>query len=247
MSRKIIKRGEKSSNIRIGERMSESGLQIGSIVGIIFSIMTVITPLIIWCIKRIKRRKKYYKCIWKTPNNIKYEKLLEQRPYREEYYPKEIDGKILECLNKNENVLIVGKPLAGKSRTIYEVIKQLRKTFSITIIRIKDIKEEDFLIPIHLTERRRKKLVIIDNLHSFIEKDNFKLLLNKFNDEDSIILASSRTGFEFTQMKKMFIIEFGFFESFFNENIFQIEDVSVKNAKDFSQKIGFVWSDVFQN
>ncbi len=223
--------------------MSDSGFQVGTIIGIMIGSLTLVTYPIIWCTKRRKRRKKYYRRIWKKPNKIKQEDLLKKRPYNDYYYSREIDKQIADSLDKKENVLIVGKPLAGKSRTIYEILKLVNNPFSVIIIRIKDINEEDFLIPVHLSRLKRDKLLIIDDLHSFVEKDNFALIVEKFRGKNFTIIAGCRSGFEFNKMKQLFVDKMGSFEGFFS-NVFHIDEIDSITAKTIAEKIGLSWEKI---
>ena len=238
-----LDRGKIASKTEVNEEMSDSGLGAGAIIGIIIGTLGLFTPLIIWFIRRIKRRNKYYRRVWKKPNKIKQEDLLEQRPFHSYYHTCEVNNKISNSIDKKENVLIIGKPLAGKSRTILETLKLINNPFSISLIRIIDINEDDFLIPFHLNLRRRDKLLIIDNLHSFVEKDNFSLLIKKFRDKNCSIIAGCRSGYEFKKTKQLFINKLGSLDMFF-PNIYQIEEIDSATAKRIAEKTGLSWDDV---
>src|SRR5665648_602295 len=165
--------------IRNADTIGIIGIIVG-IIGIIVGIITIIIPLIGFAYNKKKSIKTTYKVIWKKSSSLKPEDILEGRPFHEYYHPcKEEDDKIAQFLTENENTLITGHPLAGKTRSLYQALTNLKRPYDVLIPRCDDIKKESFEIPIHLNFwRRKRKLVILDDLQIFAEKDNFDYLLN---------------------------------------------------------------------
>ncbi len=57
--------------------------------------------------------------------SFSYEKRYRDSNSKDHYFPRLIDGKLDERLQRNEWVLVEGHPLAGKTRAVFEAIKRL--------------------------------------------------------------------------------------------------------------------------
>ncbi|MCD6451897.1 MAG: tetratricopeptide repeat protein [Acidobacteria bacterium] len=147
--------------------------------------------------------KKYYKVVWKKGSELKPEEILEQRGNKErygfnEYYHKrECDELIKDKIINNQNVLITGNPLAGKTRSIYQALLEL-KSHKVLIPEVGDIKPEDFLIP----PLRGKGVLFLDDLNKFVGKQNFEYLISEFLKRKIPIIATCRSGPEYEQIWK---------------------------------------------
>ena len=165
-----------------------------TIIGTIVTTITIIMPLIGFAYNKKKNIKTTYKAIWKKSSSLKPEDILERRPFLEYYHPCKEDNNITHFLTENQNTLIIGRPLAGKTRSLYQALTNLKKSYDVLIPRCDDIKIDSFEIPMHLNIwRRKRKLVILDDLQIFAEKDNFDYLLNACLKKKITIVATCQS------------------------------------------------------
>lgn len=149
--------------------------------------------------------RKYYSVVWKKSKSLKPEQVLRIRgsknlgfhPY---YYERTVDSSILEKVTAGENVIVVGAPLAGKTRTIYQIFKKLINC-EVIIPKVVNIDTEDFLIPRSFTPWRRK-ILFLDDLYKYTVFQNFSHLLNDFAAKKVVVVATCRSGPELERVKK---------------------------------------------
>ncbi len=191
--------------------------------------------------KEYKRRTKYYSVIWKKPHKIKQDKLMRTRKYKPYYYSRSTDKRILECLEKEQSILITGKPLIGKTRAVFEALKNVKTPYVVTIAKNININEKDFLFPGSL-RFKKSKLVIIDNLHELVEKQNFQMLIEHIYEKKCVLLATCRSGGEFTNTEGSFAsTPYSFSVLFRKENIIKLEKIDKKVAKEISKMLDIPW------
>ena len=219
---------------------------IGIIVGIIGTIIAIIIPLIGFLYNKKKSIKTTYNVIWKKSSKLKSEDILEGRPFHEYYHPcKGEDNKITQFLTEKQNTLIIGHPLAGKTRSLYQELTNLKKTYDVLIPRCDDIKIESFVIPKHLNLwRRKRKLVILDDLQIFAEKENFDYLLNACLKKKITIVATCQSGLEYKNVKNKLLEKNIYLETIFGTNIVEQSEIDEKTGKDIAAKVGIDWKDI---
>jgi tetratricopeptide (TPR) repeat protein len=152
-------------------------------------------------IGKFERRKHYYRVIWKKPSKIKPKDLDEFRGrtkhgFSKRYLNRPHDKKIRKSIQGGRDVLVLGEPLAGKTRAVYEAIRSLDNSYDILIPRLVDIEFDNFFVPWRVTFWR-KRIVIFDDINKFTEKRDFEHLLSRFSDDGIIVLATCRTGDEY--------------------------------------------------
>ncbi|MCK4632946.1 MAG: tetratricopeptide repeat protein, partial [candidate division Zixibacteria bacterium] len=136
-----------------------------------------------------RRLKKLYDFTWKSSDDLLSKDLLgdraeEKRGFREFYYSREgVDDRLAECLNQGKNALIVGTPLAGKSRAVYEALKKHSETLDIIKPNIGEISNEDFLIPGRMTTWR-KGILLLNDIDEYLKHDSFKRLIDQYLKND---------------------------------------------------------------
>ena len=91
--------------------------------------------------------------------------------------------------------------MAGKTRAIYQALVNSPKPCDVIIPRLVDVNLEDFRIPWHLTFWRQKVLLLND-LDKYLEKQNVKYLIQGFLEDGAIIAASCRAGGEYKRVLK---------------------------------------------
>ena len=65
-------------------------------------------------------------------------------------------SQIRDKITAGKNVLVIGDPLAGKTRTLLHALRTLKKRTDVTIPNVVDIIPEDLRIPIHFCDCGRK-------------------------------------------------------------------------------------------
>ena len=212
---------------------------IGIIIGIIGILLMILIPLIGKISKRKGKIKKYYEIIWKKSSSLKPKDVLWLRGesksgFNEYYYIRKDEDKLIKKkIEEDENILIIGNPLAGKTRAIYQALITLDKQHDVIIPKIIDINTEDFLIPIHISWRR-KRILVLDDLDKFTEKQNFEHLLHEFLKRNTIIIASCRSEPEYDKLCKKLQIELS---SIFDEPI-KMPKISREEGEEVAQQIG---------
>lgn len=166
---------------------------------------------------RHKRLRKKYTYRWKKASSFKPKDVLNERPVPKHYYNREADNQIYKHINEGENVLIVGSSLSGKTRLVYQIFHKL-KFYDVLVPRFVETELENLKCPVHFNFRR-KKIILIDDLHRFVELNYFQHLLSSFLKSGSIILATSRSEFEYDKVKAAFLRHNLSLEAFFNNNI----------------------------
>lgn len=148
-----------------------------------------------------QRKQRYlYKIIWKNSKSLRPKDILRYRPFYLYYYSRGEDNLIRKSLNDGNNVLVIGTPLAGKSRAIYEVLVDSEKPLDVLIPNCVDIKQEYFRVPVH-HKFWRKRIVLIDDLHRFVEKRNFEHMLMMFLERNIQVVATCPSGIEYKKTK----------------------------------------------
>ena len=170
--------------------------------GAIFTILIVIGG---YLISIRKTHKDYYKIIWKKSSHLKPKDILRDRAKKEfgfksYHYPRLQEKSIKEKIEKGENVIVTGNPLAGKTRSVYQVLKQLKR-YDVISPKIVDIDTGNFRVPCRLTFWR-KKILILDDLNKFVGKQNFEYLISEFSKRKIPIIATCRSGPEYEQIWK---------------------------------------------
>jgi hypothetical protein len=113
--------------------------------------------------------------------------------FRDYYSSRPEDDLILAKIENRENVLIVGPPLAGKTRAAYQAFKRLSKPNDVIIPQCDDINAETFLVPWNW-KFWRPRILFLDDIHKFVEKNGFERLLRAFLDSEIPIVATCRSG-----------------------------------------------------
>ena len=206
----------------------------GIIVAIIITLSGLLRPY-----HRHKKLKAYYEIIWKKSSSLKPYDVLGLRAesklgFNEYYYPRKDEDKFIKRrIEKCENILITGNPLAGKTRAIYHALINLDKTHNVIIPRLVDINPTDFLIPLR-SRFGNKCILILDDLDKFIEKQHFIYLLQEYRKRNTIIVASCRSGPEYKKLCEKLEIELS---SIFGELI-EMPKISIKEGEKVAEETG---------
>jgi len=167
-------------------------------------------------------------------SSLKPEVLLEKRPFNPYYYERQEDTLINKSLNNKKNIIIIGSPLSGKSRAVYEALTKLSKPHNIAIPRCIDINLETFLFP------KNTEIVVIDDLHKFVEHQNFEHLLRVTLDKNVVIVATCRSGMEYKKVKNKIDLE----TIFEHECTIELPRISNDTGEEIARRVGIRWGEV---
>jgi len=157
-------------------------------------------PRISAALDRRRKRRAIYEVIWKKSARLKPKQVMPFRSdakqgFKKYYYRRDNYHQILEQQFKDkDNILIVGDPLAGKSRMVLQFLKSLKRC-AVIILKLMPVDTRDFKIPRRLAFWRRRVLLLND-INKYLNEQNFVYLLKQFFDKDVIIVATCRTGSE---------------------------------------------------
>ena len=150
-------------------------------------------------IKQIRYPRKEF--LYKKPKKLQQNDFGIQHPpeaNREVYKRKKSDDEIENYLNDSKDLLIIGMPKAGKTRSAYQAIKSVLPEFC--VIRPPAEKLSDFTI----LPPKKNYLIFFDDLNKFADVDfDFRRFLDKFNGKSNkmIVLSTCRSGDELDNLK----------------------------------------------
>lgn len=93
------------------------------LIAIIVAVLTVLIPLVAFVYNRKRKLNKYYVITCKRSSSLKPVEVLgirgkSEKGFNKYYYRRGVDRTIGGRIEKGENVLVIGDPLAGKSRAV---------------------------------------------------------------------------------------------------------------------------------
>lgn len=192
-------------NRYIAEVRLETLAKIGIIAGVVAA-STAVLALIRLIYRGHKEKKQkhttHFHVSWKKSSDLTPEDVLGIRAkdklnFNPAYMERpEVDPVLRSSIAKGDCVLIVGNPLAGKTRAVYEALKKMSKPASVLIPRPEDIRPGEFEIP-DKSKFFFNPVVIFDDINKFASKQNFEYLFNLFVQEGAIIIATCRKGEEY--------------------------------------------------
>lgn len=183
----------------------DPGIILG-IIGILLTIAGIIAGIAVpFILKRRKLLNTIYDVKGKSTAKLKPKEVMGERGspktgFRDYYSSRPEDERILAKIENRENVLIVGPPLAGKTRAAYQAFKRLNKPHNVIIPRCDDIILDTFLVPRNW-KLWRSRILFLDDLHKFVEKKGFERLLRAFLDSEIPIVATCRSGIEYKKIE----------------------------------------------
>jgi len=205
------------------------------VLALLFAVIVEIgfKPIRNWKTKS-KKMKAAYSYVGRS-SKLKPEILLLNRPYNSYYYDRKEDELILDSFKKKQNMLILGSPLSGKTRSIISALKKLNKSINIAVPTFNPIDLASFKIP-HCTD-----LIILDDLHRLVDQSNFFHLLRKVIQKNIRIVASCQSGIEFTRTSNSFVQNGLSIKTLFNV-IVEHKAISTSDGKIISENVGIPWN-----
>ncbi len=116
----------------------------------------------------------------------------------EVYKRRDSDETIKNSLKNHENVLVVGMPKSGKTRSIYQALKAVLPDFIVIKVPPKEVEQVRFPFI------KRNYLVFFDDLNKFSDVNfDFDLFLKKIKakSKNLIVVSTCRSGDEHTLVK----------------------------------------------
>ena len=153
---------------------------------------------------------------------------------KEVYKQKDIYGGIENCLKNSKDLLIIGMPKAGKTRSAYQAIKSVLPEFY--VIRPPAEKLSDFII----LPPKNNYLIFFDDLNKFTDVDfDFRRFLDKFdgNSKNMVVLSTCRSGAELDDVKSKSIEFFRRFEIVDLNN----DPLSKAEGEQLAKDVGVEW------
>ena len=172
------------------------------VVGIVAGLLVaVLIPLIRFFHRREAKLKKYYEVRWKKSSALRPMDLLSFRGeprhgFDQHYHPRQQDRLIKQMLERGESVLVLGWPLAGKSRAVYQALVEAPDPYDVIVPSVEDVDRGDFLIPRRLSFWR-KPVLVLDDLDKYVERQDFSYLFHRFVARDVVLVATCRKGEEY--------------------------------------------------
>lgn len=216
-------------------------MDIGLILSFIGLLLSVLVSMLAFYRKR-KELRNYYSVIWKNSRKIKPKEILGERPCEDYYMKRAVDELLLNRIESKQNILIVGQPLSGKTRAVYNALKTSGKKYYVLVPR--SVPMPVFQIPTDYFFRKNK-VIFIDDLQHYIEKqDNYHLLFRQAQIKDLPIIAACHSGKEFTKVKNKLTEQNLNIDIIFGSGVAEVEKISTDTGKLVAEKLGMKWDNV---
>lgn len=216
-------------------------MEIGLLISFIGLFLSVMLSLLAFYRKR-KELYNYYSVIWKNSRKLSPKEILGERPCEDYYMDRSVDELILNRLDSKQNILIIGQPLSGKTRAVYNAFKRSPKKYHVLVPR--SVPMSVFQIPTDYFFRRNK-VIFIDDLQHYIEKqDNYHLLFRQAQLKDLPIIAACHSGKEFTKVKNKLTEQNLNIDIIFGSGVAEVEKISADTGKQVAEKLGMKWDTV---
>ena len=214
----------------------------GTWVTIVLGLVLAAIPLFIRLGGHIRSKNrvlnKYYQIAWKKSSSVRPQDILGIRgdpnggfcPY---YLARKEEGAVKEGIASRKNVLIIGNPLAGKSRLVYQALKDLKEIHMVTVPRVQSVAPEELPIPGHHS-RNTRKILVLDDLDKFVEKENFMYLLQEHLRRQTTLVATCRSGEEYKMLRSRLEREL----SVLFAQVVHIPPISIEEAKAIAKQTG---------
>ncbi|MDD4431642.1 MAG: tetratricopeptide repeat protein [Bacteroidales bacterium] len=193
--------------------------------------------------KQQKKLSKLFNLTWKNISSINKDEVIGNRPFEEYYYTRPEDEQVRNCLKNEKSVLIVGPPLAGKTRMVYEALKKSNKRYDLIIPRSTDIDIESFILPKQL-KVWKSKLMFIDDLHRFAEQQNFEYLFEVCRKNKINLIATCRSEIEYKKTKKKILENNLNLETELFDEIVVINEILEEQGKEIAEKVDRDWNEI---
>ncbi len=155
---------------------------------------------------RLREKARQYKTVLKKSSDLQPEEVMgelrgsHKGGFRDYCLARDEIDQIKKRIAEGKDVLVIGDPLAGKTRAVYEALKHAENKTAVTIPRIVDVNPNEFKVPRHLSGTR-KGVLLVDDINKYVSKQHFELLLQQYIDNGYLIVATCRKGPELDRAK----------------------------------------------
>ena len=207
--------------------------------------LSILIPVVGYFYKNHKDMSNYYSLIWKSSKKILPKDLLNERPFEDFYFEREVDLFLKKVLSDKKNAMLTGPPLSGKTRAFYNAVKKYNGKFYILATR--SILMSHFLLPAYY-RYSKNRLIFIDDFQNFVEKqESFPQLFKTAKAKDIPVIVTCHSGKEFTKARNKLIENNLDADILFGENIFEIGKVSHEEGKIIADRMGRQWEHISFN
>ncbi|MBZ0201762.1 MAG: tetratricopeptide repeat protein [Ignavibacteria bacterium] len=216
-------------------------MEITLILSVLGLIVTAAFPLLGYYKKR-RQLYNYYSMIWKKNTEISALEILGVRPCEEYYMQREVDKLLTRRLMQNKNTLIIGQPLSGKTRAVFNAIKHIDRKLHVLMPRcvpmpVFELPKDYFF--------KKGKIIFIDDLQHYIEKqENYHLLFKKAQQKNIPIIAACHSGKDFRKVKNKLTEQNLIVDMFFGDGVLEMEKLSAEDGRKVAEKLGMLWDSV---
>ena len=145
------------------------------------------------------------------------------------------DKEIEKSLKNHENVLVIGMPKSGKTRSVYEAIKAVFPDFFVVKVPPKEV--EQFRFPF----LKRNYLVFFDDLNEFISVNfDFNLFLKRVKEKSNklIVVSTCRSGDEFKSVEDKSMETLRTFTKVMDLDEYKLNEIE---GRELAEKVGVKW------
>lgn len=216
-----------------------------AILGIVIgAVLAVFIPVIISLNGRRRRHKASFEIVWRRSSSLKPQEIMRDRPHKEFYFSRAEDELISNALADKKNVLIIGRPLSGKTRAAYQALIAQKRPYDVIIPRLENIDLEKYSLPAHFCFWR-PKLIFIDDLHRFVEQQNFQYLFEIADRKKITIVSTCRSEDEHRKVEsKMQAAKNTSLTTIFGNSMFTMPDITEGTARQVAEESRHEWSQV---
>ncbi len=223
------------SNLSVGEKLTILVTLLLAIIGASYTLYKEYEG-------RQKKLTGLFNLTWKNSTSIEKDEILGSRPFNEYYFVRPEDEKVRNCLKDEKSVLILGPPLGGKTRMVYEALRKSKK-YDLIIPRSTDIDIESFILPRQL-KVWTPRLMFIDDLHRFAEQQNFEYLFEICRKNKINLIATCRSEIEYNKTKKRMLDKNLDLETELFGEIIEINEISGAQGKKIAKIVDKDWSKI---
>ena len=203
---------------------------------------TFLAPAIGYIIKQRKDYRSYYSLVWKDSAKLRPKDMLGERPYNDYYFERDYDIQLSRLLERRRNTLVVGAPLSGKTRSVYNTFRKLKK--SAVILSTRSVAMPQFHIPPNF-KFWKEKIIFIDDLQYYTERqDNYHLLFKSAKDGKIPVVAICQSGNELKKVKNKMVEQNIDIDIVFGEDIIEFDKLSTETGKEIADRLGMQWDNV---
>jgi len=192
----------------------------------------------------------HYSIIWENSKNILPEDIigpirgLQSYGYNEYYLKRGIDEVFTNDLKDfDKNLLIIGSPLSGKSRLVFQSLINSQISYDIIIPKYCEFNLQDIIIPANY-KTNRKKILILDDINRYFSFENFEHLFIKFLKEQDIkIIATCQSGEKYHKIKNLILEKLNLDIDVVFETI-EMDTINEEEAKHIVRELNLKWENI---